>query len=143
MTLPLKTRLLRWVEKLIGLRYNNNNNNIVKIYVLIFSLFFSLFQMDRLNAVGRLEIERARPLNQLVVNQLYKIRKMRFVSTRFGPRVLIFLENFGCSFLSCRIHQFLDSNPELKQQMLDQIANGRLGMRYLGGQFNGIEFEEI
>ena len=99
--------------------------------------------MDRLNAVGRLEQERARPLNQLVVNQLYKVTKMLFVSTKFGPRVLIFLENFGCSFLPCRIHQFLHENPELKQQLLDQIANGRLGMRYLGDQYNGVEFAEI
>ena len=102
-----------------------------------------MFQMDRLNVVGRMGNEHARPLNQLVINQCYKVLKMRFVSTRYGPRILIFLYNFECSFLPSRIREFFDKDAELKQQLLNQISDGRLGMRYLGGQYNGIEFQEL
>ena len=110
----------------------------------IYACFFYVSDMNlnRLNAVARVQNEPTRPVKQMLPNQSYKIRRMRFVSTRYGARVIVELIDFGTAFLPPRIWRLLHDNNALYQDLQGQIENQRLSIRYLGGRFNAVEFLE-
>ena len=98
--------------------------------------------LNRINAVARFQNEVARPVNEMVVGQSYKIQKLRFVNTRYGGRVVVTLKEFGQCFLPPRVHNALKNDNAAVQDMQEKIRREKLSLRYLGGNYNAIEFLE-
>lgn len=69
------------------------------------------------------------------------ITSMRQVTTKFGPRIAVDVEDQYSTFLPQRIVKSLsEDGEETYMNMLDAIQHYRLFMRYLGGVNNNVEF---
>ena len=95
----------------------------------ITSVIVSDMNLNRLNAVARVQNEPTRPINQMVPNQSYKVRRMRFVSTRYGERVIVDMIDFGTAFLPPRVWRLLHDDNALYQDLQRQVENQRLSIR--------------
>lgn len=82
-------------------------------------------------------------LSDLTVQEEYSVTDLRFVRTKYGKRVIIDVANEFTCFLPGRfVHLFEDDNG-LFEQMIAAAHKNKLGMQYLGSEFNNLEFKQL
>lgn len=100
--------------------------------------------LSKINKVGpRVNSQEYLPmkdLEDLVLYKDYKITKVCRITTKFGIRITVDVEDSFSVFLSARMAKRLNDDDELLQEMMEACEENRLQMRYLGGEYNQIEF---
>lgn len=79
-----------------------------------------------------------RSLKDLEVNKRYIVNDVRKANTKFGPKVLLTLEDSFRIFLPARINKLLINNGEVYKNFESDIIVKGIYFKYLGG--GGIEF---
>jgi hypothetical protein len=97
--------------------------------------------LSKLNEVGRLEtFLPTKKLSELEVSKNYQITSIRKVQTKYGPRITVDLENINTVFLPARMAKMLNDDDDLFEKMVLASDENQLHLRYLGGQYNQMEF---
>lgn len=102
---------------------------------------------SKINKVGRMESSfiPTKKLSELEKEIQLCITAVRQVTTQFGPRITVDVDNTFSVFLPTRIAKLLTAadNEDALKTMVCASAEKRLYMRYLGGAYNNIEFVYI
>lgn len=72
-------------------------------------------------------------LNELTINQVYKVTDLRQVKTKFGLNTVASLEDSCQAFLPKRISTAFEKDEAMFQRMTQTAADGKLFLKYLGG----------
>lgn len=100
--------------------------------------------LSKLNTVSRLEtFLPSKKIAELDVGRTYAVTSMKFVNTKYGRQVVADIEKTFTIFLPNRTSLFLAEHMDLFNQMVQRALSNEIGLRYLGGKFNPVEFSEL
>lgn len=85
----------------------------------------------------------SKPLKELEVNGDYGVSDIRSASTKWGQRYVVEVENKFTVFLPPRVVKAFQRDLEAYEKLLEAAHTGKLSMKYIGGDWNGVEFHEI
>lgn len=97
----------------------------------------------KINEVGRLESSflPTKKLSDLKKDENFRVTAVRQVTTKFGPRIVIDVDNDFSAFLPTRISKLLTTDgDDALSELVRASEENKLFMRYLGGRYNNIEF---
>lgn len=77
---------------------------------------------------------------ELEVGVYYSVTEIKMVSTKFGPSTLVSLDNEFNVFLPKRISKILHEETDQFNAFNTAVAEKRLYLRYIGGQYNNCAF---
>ena len=76
-------------------------------------------------------------------DEVYLISKFREVQTKFGKRIVAQLNDKFLVFLPARIAKLFEEDEKLFEDMKKAVKDGRLGLQYIGGSYNKLEFKNL
>ena len=98
--------------------------------------------LNKINAIAQYQ-ENYRKVSEMIIDQDYIVLKLQLKETRYGGRIMVQLQEFGFVFLPPRIYNTLADDQNMQKDMKDLIDRKKLGVRYLGGRFNAVEFIDL
>lgn len=107
--------------------------------------FYNYFQMNlsKINFIARGNQMSYVKLSDLIVGEMYKIVKIRKVTTKYGVKVAVEYNTKSYSYLPNRLSKSLVDDETAYQYLDNQIKTEDIHLRYLGGRFNPVEFINI
>lgn len=97
--------------------------------------------LSRINAIAAIKELPLKKMNELTENQVYLITDVSEVTTKYGPNILLCLENEFVVFLPKRICKiFEDDSPVKLSEFRKEVENKSLSLKYLGGKYRSCEF---
>lgn len=99
----------------------------------------------KINEVGRLESSflPTKKLTELEKDENFRVTAVRQVTTKFGPRIIVDVDNIFSVFLPARMAKLLTDDGDAFSKLTCASEQNRLFMRYLGGTYNNVEFMYI
>lgn len=84
------------------------------------------------------------PLNSLEKNQAYNITGIRKLTTKYGDRIVVELNENECAvFLPNRVVKLCLEQPEVYSNMQRLAMEKKLIMKYEGGRYNNVQFSSM
>ena len=97
--------------------------------------------LTKLNKVARSkEFLPTKKMSEMELDTDYLITDVKKAETRYGDKVLVYINNQFNVFLPLRMSRTLLDNPELYEQFQNGVESGSLKMRFLGGKYFQCEF---
>lgn len=98
--------------------------------------------MEEINAVGRMEhCLRTKSLSELTKETHYEITKMSILTTLYGPRLIVEVNEDFKAFLPTRFVKMFQTDQDYFEKMQELAKSKKLQMKYIGGKYNDVEFK--
>lgn len=96
---------------------------------------------EKINKVCRMDdFLPTKKISELDVQKDYKVTAFKSVTTKFGLKTMVVIEDEFTIFLPSRISKAFNDDQEQLKMHEDAAAENRLHLRYLGGKYNQCEF---
>lgn len=81
-------------------------------------------------------------IKELSLETDYKVTALRKLVTKYGMKAVATIDNAFDVFLPGRASKMLEQNDALFGELVNLCSENQLSLRYLGGQFNAIEWKK-
>lgn len=88
--------------------------------------------LSKVNGVGRIDFLPKKTLNDLKIDEVYKVTAIRQVKTMFGSRVVVHINKEFQMFLPTRFQNFFVQEHEQLLNLQIEVKKDRLHMKHLG-----------
>lgn len=88
--------------------------------------------MDFLNTLAKSPALPIKSLKELELNKQYVINDVKKVSTKYGEKVKLTLENSFGVYLPCKVNNYLTDNEESYDTFVKDITSRQVFLKYLG-----------
>ena len=102
-----------------------------------------IMDLSKVNVAANISFIPTKKLKDLSIDQAYTISKFREAQTQFGKRIVVELNNEFAVFLPVRMVKLFEEDEKLYDEMKKAAEDGHLGMQYMGGKYNKIEFKNL
>lgn len=79
-------------------------------------------------------------VKEIEKNKSFKVTRLARVTTKWGPKILVDLDDVKTIYLPVRAFTYFQENPEEFTQMVNLVKERKVYIRFLGGSYNPFEF---
>ena len=99
--------------------------------------------LSKANFAANVNFLPTKKLKDIGTDQVYRISKFREAQTQYGKRIIFELNDEFAVFLPARMVKLFEDDEKLYNEMKKDDTDTHLGLQYIGGKYNKIEFKNL